>query len=218
MLKKNWTVPHDDAPIQNRILSQPWGDYAFAFRDDIIRGSPRIPCAQVAVLSRPHARSNRHSLLGTITADFCVVVGTSFGRGVIVASYASCMWRASCVRISDLPKGRVVRVTWSRTGILKSPLQFVTIYKIMKQLVSSCLERRWKLFSMCSDVFQGWFSEPIACGWLKIRYCIIALHALSCGDHRCDLSICAAHAAVLIWWSTAERTTHSKRETYCDFY
>ena len=73
------------------LASQPWGDYAFAFRDEIIRGSPRIPCAQVAVLSRPHARSNRHSLLGTITADFCVVVGTSFGRGVIVASYASCM-------------------------------------------------------------------------------------------------------------------------------
>ena len=60
-------------------------------------------------------------------------------------------------------------------------------------------------------MFQNLFS-PIACDWLKILYCIIALHALSCGGYRRDLSICATHAAVLIWWSTAERTTHSKRE------
>ena len=52
------------------LASQPWGDYAFAFRDEIIRGSPRIPCAQVAVLSRPHVRSSRHSFLGTIMDDF----------------------------------------------------------------------------------------------------------------------------------------------------
>ena len=133
------------------------------------------------------------------------------GHRQVFVGFSGCAWLARNSERSCGDRTSDAQTDTVRTSNSKVMSSLLLVRKCF--LASSPLGRHsLELRTSVSRVFS-----PIARDWLKIRYCIIALHALSCGDHRCDLSICATQAAVLILWSTAERMIYSKRETHSGF-